>query len=186
MLFFKQSRASSLSDMLPLGYLYLLVLGLAAESIYYSFLGINFLSYASILDVLLGPIALLTADTSLLFAILILAFFFALLAHLVVWLLKKSPKKQPPPTATQFWALFMAVVIFASFIGYGLGLGIATAKQIKAGDFKPDTRLVLVDGSVKDVHKLGNTSTFFFYIETGKTKPSVAPLSGNILLIEYL
>lgn len=47
-------------DLLSLGYVYLLILGLARDTIYYGFLDVNILSYSSIGDILISPLAYLT------------------------------------------------------------------------------------------------------------------------------
>ncbi len=48
-----------LQDYLSIGYLFILVLGVVQETIYYKFLGVNILDYSSILDVLIRPIAVI-------------------------------------------------------------------------------------------------------------------------------
>nr|WP_309757508.1 hypothetical protein [Flavobacterium sp.] len=59
---------------LPFGYLFLVVLGIIKESIYYYQVGINILKHSNIMDVLISPIADLTSTPIILlgFTILIL------------------------------------------------------------------------------------------------------------------
>jgi hypothetical protein len=47
----------NLQTYLPLGYLYLVILGIIKESIHFFQLGINILKYSTLMDVLLSPIA---------------------------------------------------------------------------------------------------------------------------------
>ena len=46
-----------IKNLLPLGYLYLIILGILKESILYNQLGINILKYSSIMDILISPIS---------------------------------------------------------------------------------------------------------------------------------
>jgi hypothetical protein len=125
----KENKAPSdtsqlgISEIIPLGYLYLLVLGILAESVYYGLLGINFLSYASILDVLLGPIAILT-DNLMLLGLLILvgALFFFLMKRTNKKLQKTSPEKLKISFVAS-WLIVMAIMVLSAFVGYGLGGG---------------------------------------------------------------
>ncbi len=55
----KESTQRSIQDYLSLGYLYLVVVGILFDAIFYGILGINIIHYSSILDVLLSPIAFL-------------------------------------------------------------------------------------------------------------------------------
>ena len=50
----------SLQDYLSLGYVYILILGLARDSIVYYFLDVNLMNYYTLMDVMLSPLAVLT------------------------------------------------------------------------------------------------------------------------------
>ena len=54
-----------LQDYLSFGYLYLLLLGIVSESIYYGLLGVSVLSYSDVLDVLLSPLTQLENEPAL-------------------------------------------------------------------------------------------------------------------------
>jgi hypothetical protein len=49
-----------LQTFLPLGYLYLIILGILRDGVFFYMLGINFLKYSSIMDILISPISELT------------------------------------------------------------------------------------------------------------------------------
>ena len=66
----KESRLG-IQDSLSLGYVFLLVLGVLYQTIYFKYLGINILEYSSILDVLISPIAVLIGDLKLLIGVVI-------------------------------------------------------------------------------------------------------------------
>ena len=61
-----------LLQFLPLGYLYLIILGILKQSLLYNQLGVNILNYSSVMDILLGPIADLTANISLIIAVIMI------------------------------------------------------------------------------------------------------------------
>ncbi|MFV8351923.1 hypothetical protein [Flavobacterium sp. XS2P14] len=80
---------------LPFGYLFLVVLGIIKESIYYYQVGINILKYSNIMDVLISPIADLTSTPIILFGFTILILILSLASLLISknfnkdWLKKK-------------------------------------------------------------------------------------------------
>ena len=55
------NKSFTIQEYLSLGYLYLLILGVISDAIYYQFLHINILHYTTVLDVLLSPIARITS-----------------------------------------------------------------------------------------------------------------------------
>ena len=50
----------NIQEILSLGYVYLLVLGVISDVIFYSFFDLKIVAYSSILDILLAPIGILT------------------------------------------------------------------------------------------------------------------------------
>jgi len=51
----------SIQDYMSIGYLFLLVLGVANQAIFYGLLGVNIFEYTSVLDVLLSPLAVISS-----------------------------------------------------------------------------------------------------------------------------
>jgi hypothetical protein len=174
-----------ISEILPLGYLYLLVLGILAESVYYGLLGINFLSYASILDVLLGPIAILTDNLILLGLLLAVGTIFYFLMKRTSQKLQKTNPEKVSLSLTASWLFVMSIMILSAFVGYGLGGGLKMRDNIANNDIKHNITLHFLDGEKRDVCKLGNTGTFLFYIEKDQKNIRIAPIANNIKEIEY-
>ena len=56
----KATNRRSIQDYLSLGYVYLVVVGIILDAIFYGILGINIIHYSSVLDVLLSPVAFFT------------------------------------------------------------------------------------------------------------------------------
>jgi hypothetical protein len=185
----KESPESSLSlsEILPLGYLYILILGILAESLYYGLIGINFLSYASILDVLLGPIAILTDKPILLILLIVVGSVFY---YLMIVKGKKSSNKSDSEskgvTVYAAYGIVMSVMVLFAFVGYGLGKGMKERSNIGENKIKHDVTLHFLNGEKKEVRKLGNTSTFFFHIQKDQKSISISPISNNIKEIEQM
>ena len=77
-------------NLLPLGYLFLILLGIAKESIFYYQLGINIVRYSSIMDILISPVAAITSNPIFFITVLILFIFSFKLPQI---LLKNEDKK---------------------------------------------------------------------------------------------
>ncbi len=185
----KESPESSLSlsEILPLGYLYILILGILAESLYYGLIGINFLSYASILDVLLGPIAILTDKPILLILLIVVGSVFYYL--MIVKGKKNSNKSDSESKGVTVYAAYgivMSVMVLFAFVGYGLGKGMKERSNIGENKIKHDVTLHFLNGEKKEVRKLGNTSTFIFHIQKDQKSISISPISNNIKEIEQM
>lgn len=69
---------------LPLGYLYLVILGIFRETITFYQLGVNYLSYASVMDVLLSPVAAITEDPLISGTVALYALFFYIYPKIVL------------------------------------------------------------------------------------------------------
>jgi hypothetical protein len=174
----------SFSDFLSIGYLYLLVLGVVSDSIFYGILGINIMSYSSVLDVLLSPVVHLTSGLVFPVFIIIIP---AASYFLLKWKKKSAERnvvagKKPDIIATlpllTLWAGFSAWVILSAYIGLGLGGGNAVSKKLGASDFKPDRVIVFNDDTETPVKMVGNNSGYLFYIEKGKDFVTVSPVNG--------
>ncbi|MEZ0128638.1 hypothetical protein AB9T88_02065, partial [Flavobacterium sp. LBUM151] len=64
--------SDDIQKLLPLGYLFLVIMGILKESFFYYQLGINILKYSTIMDILISPIAEFTSNPIILVAILLL------------------------------------------------------------------------------------------------------------------
>jgi len=86
-----------IQDYFSLGYVYLLILGIFKDVIYYGFLGINILEYASVADVLLSPIMYLGKSPILFFS------FCVAVAFLLVYPAVKKKEKAPSENTDDFY-----------------------------------------------------------------------------------
>ena len=184
----KQESNTSLQDYLSLGYLYLLILGILHEMIFYGFLDINILSYSSVIDILLSPLAFLGGNPKLVGYLIVFWFvLYFLLPYLNKWnkayALKKGSEQVEFTGLTGLLFLY-AVMLFGFFIGAAIGAGPQTNNQIKNGDFKLTHQLTFSDNSKTLVRKIGNNSQYIFYVEKNTTKILISPIAGNIKKIE--
>lgn len=190
----------SIQDYLSFGYLYLLLIGIVSDSIYYGMVGINIISYSTVLDVLLSPISNLAEN--LLFPSII----FVLPAALYWWLklakllsdkskkrkLSKNPDAQikedklnSVPLRT-LWVLVTALVIFSTYIGYGLGGAMSVRKSLESGNIKLTHTIDFQDGSSLSVRVIGNNSEYIFYIPENGKEVSVSPIKGAVKTIRTM
>lgn len=180
-----------LSELLPLGYLYLLLLGIASQSIYYGLIGINYLDYSDLLDVLISPLALVTGNPILLIALLAVSGLILPYLWLVRWALARwRPDKfrgsllERP--INQLWLTLCSVVLIFGFLGHGVGSGLSTSERIAEGRTVLDYRLSFADGTVEDVDLVGKNSGFVFFVRPGQSHVTAAPITANIRAIDKI
>ncbi|PCJ46357.1 MAG: hypothetical protein COA74_13915 [Gammaproteobacteria bacterium] len=187
----------TIQDYLSFGYLYLLFIGITTDSIYYGLVGINIISYSSVLDVLLSPIIRLTDNLIFPAAIIVVP----LVMHWYVKLIRLIDKKiqakkgntdKKPSSklisldSKALPVLFVAFGIFFIFMGYGVGGGMNIKGKLKSGIIVPDNRIIFQDGEVSEVKVIGNNSEYIFYIQKKSNVVSVSPIKENIKSIEQL
>lgn len=178
------SQVKSLTDYLPFGYLYLLLLGIASDSIYYGMLGINIMSYSNILDVLLSPIASLTSN--LVFPLVVIGMPLLNYFYLKFALARmaSNPKKKPSRLASlpfnTLWLFFSGFVIFSAYIGYGIGAGQVIKNKLRNKSLESDYIITFENNDYQSVRMVGNNSGYVFYLEEGRDVVTVSPLPNNI------
>ncbi len=189
-------------DYLSIGYVYLLVLGIASDSIFYGFLGINILSYSTIVDVLLSPIIYLVSK-GIVFSIFIIII--PILSYfLITFNRKRYLKKREKESFRQkndiekmdkvfsneqlskSLVIVSAFIIFSAYIGFGLGSGGKTKDRIQSGNFTLNHQLVFNDGDIVQVKLIGHNSQYIFYVLENEKQVKVSPIQGNIKSIEKL
>lgn len=177
-------------EMLPLGYLYLLMLGIASESIHFGLLGVNVLDYSNVLDVLLSPVALVTDQ------LLVLAVFIGIPLILVPylklgrWLANKKPTEKNRTFREQplgkIWLPMCVLALFVAFVGLGVGQGLKQGKELRAGELESNTRLTFSDDTSIEAYMVGVNSGYVFYVEPGATKVTISPIADNIRSLRAL
>jgi hypothetical protein len=198
----KTKKPVDFQELLSLGYIYLLILGIIHNAVYFNILDVNYLEHSSVLDVLISPISVITASlkSALIFfgIILISILYVKVLIPLVVKLRRKQKKYQSGKylkkindlegLAKNSYALIliMGLFIFGYFIGFGYGRGMKYKSQIADNDIEITHKIEFINGKTINANVLGKNSLSVFYIEKGDEKVSVSPIDGNIMKIQKL
>jgi len=197
----KEKSSLAIQDYLSLGYIYLLILGVFHETIYYNFLEINILEYSSVLDVLISPISVITGNlflgTAIIFAVVIAYLYKIFLPRYYKFLGKKQKyqygkkkiklEKAIAGIQSSTFTIFMiGLMIFSVFIGMGIGRGTKTKGKINAEEIKLTHQLFFEDGTVQNIRMLGKNTLYVFYVTKSKEKVSIAPIDSNIKIIKKI
>lgn len=196
-----QNKNKSLQDYLSLGYLFLILCGLAKDIIFYGFLGINILNYASISDVLLSPISYLGENIyAVVFLILLPVFMYFIHNIFGKWHQKYKDKKwynwgmdmsnweeylSKPPSVVRSLPL-IALTLLSFFLGTGLGGGSKIKDRLSTNDYKVNRKILFQDKESIDVTLIGQNSHYVFYVLKDNPTIHIAPIQGNIKSIQLL
>lgn len=191
----KQTNRGSIQDYLSLGYLYLVIVGIILDAIFYGILGINIINYSSILDVLLSPISFLTDSiiAPLMIAGAILLFF-----GIGKWNKKYHQKNKEKEwykkkydvaaldksyaTEDNLGAIFNIFGIFflSLFITYSTLRGYRLKKKISNKEIKLNKRITFQNDSIVDVKFIGMNSQYVFFLLENDSIITASPIQGNI------
>lgn len=185
-----------LQTLLPLGYLYLIILGILRDGVFFYMLGVNFLKYSSVMDILISPIAELTSQPIILATVIlmIIGFFFyynflAKNSH-KKWVResvvsKKYLKQHPDSTELDLKIhikkqvyFAVAFMILAFFLGGGVGTGINVKDRITNNNLKIKHRITDDSGIQKEIYLIDSNSAYFFYVEKGSKIVTIVPVSS--------
>ncbi len=191
-----------LQEYLSLGYIYLIILGIISDVIYFNFFGINILKYAAISDILISPISTLVKDIRVLITVVVfigLAYLFMFKAMPIFHLKNKQKgwyrKIQDVEKMDKYYgdvgsnnikkAGFLLFFLFSMFLGMGIGSGTAISNKIKNGNIKLDHTIIFSDNISKQVKMIGQNSGYLFYVTEGQKKVSITPM-GQVKEIQKL
>jgi len=184
--------SENLQKLLPFGYLFLVVLGILKESIFYYQIDINILKYSTLMDILISPIATLTSNLIVFVAIIIFAItLYAYPAFLAKkrdkkWAQKLSGLKNVEKLSEEevsshymsFFAALLACGLFSFFIGIGLGQGKNLVKKIENNTVKYDHILNYTSGESEVVYLIDVNSIYYFYVAKGNKTIKIAPIGA--------
>ena len=192
----------SLQEYLSLGYIYLILLGLISDVVYFKFLGINILSYSAISDVLMAPVNTLVDDLRILIAVVVViigAYFYTTkwmpalhnrlkpkswYQKLVRDMEKTDRTYEEFKTKKRFDLLL--VFLTAVFLGLKIGAGTTIKSKLANGKVQATHTLVFSDDSEKKVNIIEQNSSYLFIVYEGQTDITIMPISGNVKTIVAL
>ncbi|MFD1605002.1 hypothetical protein ACFSJW_00250 [Flavobacterium artemisiae] len=188
-----------IEKLLPLGYLYLVVLGILKESLYYYQFGINILNYSSIMDILISPIAYITSSPIILVTIIGMFVYHYYLPRILLkhnqnkFLQKMLELKSIEGLSTEQAKKYynevalktLAMTLLSFFIGTGIAGGYFTNERIAANKLKYDHTIYFSDDQSRQVSILGTNSMYYFYIAKGQKNIEITPI-GSIKNVEVL
>lgn len=182
-----------IQHLLPLGYIFLVVLGIIKESVSFYQIGINILKYSSIMDILISPLATLTLHPLILiFVVLLFVFAFYLPTILLKYGHKKWVRKsfglkeiqkelseeETKNNYTNLSIRFLAMMLLSFFLGFGLQNGRMNAQKIKNNTLEYNHRLNYSTGQSEDIAIIELNSLYYFYLSRGSQSIKIAPIGG--------
>ncbi|KMQ65476.1 hypothetical protein ACM46_06185 [Chryseobacterium angstadtii] len=189
-----------IQGLLPLGYIYLIILGLLKEALLFYPLGINILKYSSITDILISPISDMVANPILILVIVSVVLLFFLFQTFLVryshkgWVRKIliSYKMNPELNKQELRKAMIPVFIIlagfellALFIGLGIGHGEKIKKKLDSQTLQPNYILTSDSGEPSPIHLIDINSAYYFYVKKGEKQIKIAPV-GSIETLEVI
>ena len=189
------NNLDKLQNLLPLGYLFLIILGIAKESIFYYLLGINIIRYSSIMDILISPLAATMSHPVFFITILTLFIFYYNVPKMLLkresgnWLakitgVKVGPKfeKLPENEKLEYYNTIalqsLSTFLIAVFLGYGVADGISVSNKIKNNALQYNYTLNYSDEKSESVYIIGSNTSYYFYTSKGDATIKIAPVNS--------
>lgn len=198
----KATRKLGIQESLSLGYIYLLILGVIHNAIYYNSIGVNYFEYTSVLDVLITPISVITSSFVSLIAFVVIIVLSLIYVKLLLPLIVKTKRKKEKyqsgkhlenlnllDNSSKNYAsllIIMSLFFFGFFIGIGAGSGAKYKNNIAENKIKNSHKIDFANGKSIEARLLGKNSLNIFYIQKGDKKVSISPVEGNIMTIRKL
>jgi len=185
---------------LPLAYLYLVVLGIIKESIVFYQLGINIIKYTTIMDILLSPIAVITSHPLIFVVFILISIYPFTILRLfknhshkkwvrVAFGIKKNKDDLSEEEAESYGnSIFIKsfVWIYLSvFLGIAFQEGRSISQDIKTKKLKYDYKMHFESGSAERVSLIGSNSEYFFCVVLGNKNIQIVPI-GSVRKIEQI
>ncbi|WP_299016632.1 hypothetical protein [uncultured Polaribacter sp.] len=191
-----------LQDLFYIAYLYLIILGIVSDAIFYGIFGVSYLNYTTILDALISPISLLTNNWKL--ALTLAVMFTLLYVYLTKWAPKLYKKLRVKKWYQKIYNIEkwdkryadleekknlipgMMFLFFLLFVAMRTGLGFGLKHKYQEKEIIPNYTLVFKDNQHLNVRKIGQNSAYFFYFIPGEKVITATPISDNLKQIKVL
>lgn len=191
----------TLQEYLSLGYIYLIVLGIISDVIYFGSLNIDILNYSTILDVLISPINILTKSWILFFVFVgVITLSYLYITILVPKFHKKyrhkkwynisgnveKSDKMMESINENKGIPFIFMFVFCMFVGLGVGRGNKVKERIQTQEIEANYSVTFVNDLVKDVYVVGQNSSYLFYVLKGDKEVSITAINPNIKVVKKI
>lgn len=189
-----------IQGLFPLGYMYLIILGLLKETLLFYPLGINILKYSSLTDILLSPISDMISNPILILMVVSVVILFFLIQVLfvryshtnLVQKILKSYRMNPDLDKRELRKVMIPVFVIlagfellALFVGLGIGQGAKIKKKLETQTLTQNYILTNGSGEKSPVYMIDINSIYYFYIKKGEKQIRIAPVGsiGNLEVI---
>jgi ABC-type transport system involved in multi-copper enzyme maturation permease subunit len=191
-----------LQDYFYIGYLYLIILGIVSDAIFYGIFGVSYLNYTTILDALISPISLLTTNWRI--SLVLGVLFWLMYLYFTRWMfrfykylrvkkwyqkiydIEKWDKKYDELAKKKNIIPGMMFIFFLLFISARTGMAIGMTQKYAKEEITPNFTLVFKDNTRLDVRKIGQNSAYFFYFIPGEKVITATPIADNLKQIKVL
>jgi len=190
-----------IQGLLPLGYLYLIVLGLLKESVMFYQLDINILKYSSLTDILISPVADMVTNPILIVMILLMILLFFGFQVLLIknshknWVQKllkgyrinvDPEKKELRKAMIPLFVILVAFELLSLFVGLGIGGGNRIKKRLDDQSLRYNYRLTTGSDAPVEIYMIDINSSYYFYVKKGEKQIRIAPVStiNNLEIIK--
>lgn len=189
-----------IQTLLPLGYLYLILLGLLKETILFYPLGINILKYSSITDILISPVSDMISSPILILMVLSVVVLFFLIQVLFITYSHTSlvqkilrsyrmnpdlDKRELRKVMIPVFAMLVGFELLALFVGLGIGQGQKIKKRMDTQTLKQNYTLTTGSGETAQIYLIDINSIYYFYVKKGEKQIKIAPV-GSIGHLEVI
>ena len=185
-----------IQNLIPIGYLFLVVMGILKESVFFYQLKINILKYSTIMDILISPVADLTSNPILLLFFILFTFFTLLLLIYSyhnrheswikqVFTIKENELSNEvlKSKLTKVFLLIISIGLMSFFLGLGIGGGFKIAKKIRENKLDYKQKLTFNTGETENIFLIDVNSAYYFYLTPKSNSVKIAPI-GAIKNIE--
>jgi hypothetical protein len=180
-----QTYISHLQKSLPLAYLYLVILGILKESLFYHYFDINILHFSGLMDIIISPIGDLIQYPILGISVILFLFLVFGWWHLhdsgkikQFKFLKAGNKSIDLSQVT----IIIGIGLLTFFAGVGMGAGKKTADNMRQQKLSISHHLTNALGETKEIHLIGSNSLHYFYVEKGTAYVQITPLNNVVKL----
>ncbi|WP_438976711.1 hypothetical protein [Polaribacter sp.] len=197
-----QESKLGLQDYFYIGYLYLIILGIVSDAIFYGIFGVSYLNYTTILDALISPVSLLINNWKI--SLFLLLMFWLMYLYFTKWMflfykklrtkkwyakvynIEKWDKRYEELEKKKNIIPGMMFVFFLLFVSMRTGMGIGMKYKYTNKEIVPDHTLIFKDNSKLDIRKIGQNSAYFFYFIPGEKVLTATPIADNLKQIKRL